>query len=142
MERLKAAVIDTSVVLKWFRPDEPYSSTALVIRRAYLEETLELVMPDLALYEAANVLRHRASETMAVQAVESLFDLRLPIHRLDRQGLQNALRVSFRYQITVYDAVFLSVAQGLHLQLVTADRQFYQAIHQLPGIFFLQNLKV
>ena len=142
MERLKAAVVDSSVLLKWFRPEEPQAGTAVALRQAYVEERLELVIPDLSAYELANVLRYRASETVALQAVESLFDLRVPIHRMDRPILQRAIQEGVRYGITVYDAVFLAVAEALHLQLVTADRRFYQAIRRLPKVFLLSDLKV
>ena len=142
MERLAAAVVESSVILKWFRPDEPFAQAAEEIRKAYMEERLELVVPDLALYEIANVMRFRASEEIAHRAVESLFDLRIPIHRVDQPLLRQAVKDSFRCGITVYDAVFLAVKESLHLQLVTADRRFRRSIHRLPGVFLLSELRV
>jgi predicted nucleic acid-binding protein len=142
MERLSAAVVDSSVILKWFRPKEPLGQSALAIRQAYLDEKLELVIPDLAVYEVTNVLRYRASEVLATQAMESLFDLRIPIHRLSHQMIRQTLEGAFQHDVTVYDAAFLAVAKTLRLQLVTADHQFYRAIHRFPGVFFLADLKV
>lgn len=142
MERLKKAVVDSSVILKWFRPDEPHAAQALAIRQAYLDERLEIVIPELAVCEVANVLRYRASEATAVQSVETLFDFRIPICRLEHHTLQQAMKAAFRYNITVYDAIFLAVAEELHLQIVTADRPFYSAIESVPRVFFLSDLKV
>lgn len=142
MERLKAAVVDSSVLLKWFRPDEPHAEAARAIRQAYLDERIELTIPDLAAYEVANVMRYRASEKVAAQAAETLFDLRIPIYRLDHQLLQRVVQTAVQYETTVYDATFLAVAEILHLQLVTADKSFYHAVQRHPGTFFLPDLVI
>ena len=141
VERLKAAVIDSSVLLKWFRVDEPHAETAEVLRQAYLNDKVDLTIPDLAAYEVANVMRYRVSDD-AMAAVETLFDLQIPMVRLDHPLLRRAVRTAAQYELTVYDAVFLAAAETLRLQLVTADKRFYQAIRRLPGMFFLPDLKI
>lgn len=141
MERFSAAVLDSSVLLKWFRPEEPFAEAAQALRRAYVEERLELVIPDLALYEVANVLRYRGPASAAQQALDSLLELRIPLHRLDAQTLHAATEAAFRDQITVYDAVFLAVAERLRWHLVTADRPFYDAIRRRPRVLHLADLK-
>lgn len=141
VERLKAAVIDSSVLLKWFRVDEPYAETAEALRQAYLDDRVDLTIPDLATYEVANVMRYR-SPSNAAAAVETLFDLQIPMVRLDHALLQRVVRTAARYEVTVYDATFLAVAETLRLQLVTADKRFYRAIRALPGTFFLSDLKL
>ncbi len=142
MERLQKAVIDSSVLLKWFQPDEADVAQALALRDAYLDERLELIFPDLAAYEVGNVLRHRVSEPVALQSMEILFDLRIPIHRLNQAMLQQAVKAAFHHKISVYDAVFLATAESLHWQLVTADVKFHRAIHRLPRVSLLSDLKV
>lgn len=142
MERLKAAVADSSVILKWFRTDEPDADVAQQLRQAYVEERLELILPDLALYEVANVLRHRLTESLAIRALESLFGLKIPIYRVEQEVLRQALRLAFQHHVTVYDAAFLSAAKALHAQLLTADRRFYHAVRGHLGVFFLADLKV
>lgn len=141
VERLKAAVIDSSVLLKWFRVDEPHAETAEALRQAYLDDRVDLTIPDLAAYEVANVMRYR-SPSDAAAAVETLFDLQIPMVRLDHTLLQRVVRTAVRYEVTVYDATFLAVAETLRLQLVTADKRFYQAIRALPGTFFLPDLRI
>jgi predicted nucleic acid-binding protein len=142
VERLKAAVVDSSILLKWFRPNEPHADTANAILRAYLDERLELTIPDLAAYEVANVMRYRTPEVDAAQAAETLFNLRIPIYRLNYPTIRRAIQASVQRDISVYDATFLAVAETLRLQLVTADKRFYQAIRSLPGTFFLSDLKL
>lgn len=142
VERLKAAVVDSSVLLKWFRPNEPHADIAEAILRAYLDEHLELTIPDLAAYEVANVMRYRTPEIDAAQAAETLFNLRIPIYQLNYPMIRRAIQASVQRDISVYDATFLSVAETLRLQLVTADKRFYQAIRSLPGTFFLSDLKL
>ena len=142
VERLKAAVIDSSVILKWFRPQEPHAETANAILRAYLDERLDLTLPDLAVYEIANVMRYRTSESETVQAAEVLFNFRIPLYRVSYQTIRRAVQVSVERDITVYDATFFVAAETLRLQLVTADKRFYQAIRSIPGMFFLSDLKL
>lgn len=141
VERLKAAVVDSSVLLKWFRVDEPHAETAEALRQAYLDNRVDLTIPDLAAYEVANVMRYRFPSDAAA-AVETLFDLQIPMVRLDHTLLQRVVRSAAQYELTVYDAVFLAVAETLKLQLVTADKRFYKAIQRLPGTFFLADLRI
>jgi predicted nucleic acid-binding protein len=49
-------VLDTSVILKWFKEEE-YTKTALKIKKEFIEGVHELVVPDLALYELDNAMR-------------------------------------------------------------------------------------
>lgn len=53
-------VPDSSVVIKWFS-DEDATDKALAIREGYINGKIEIVVPDLLLYEIANALRYNKS---------------------------------------------------------------------------------
>jgi len=55
-----AVVPDSSVVLKWFRRAEAGLEQAEALRQAHLEGQIVFIVPDLLLYEIANVLRFKS----------------------------------------------------------------------------------
>jgi predicted nucleic acid-binding protein len=59
----ESAVLDSSVVLKWFRKDEIWRDSALQLRQTYLDGHMLIYVPDLLIYEIANVLRYKPDLT-------------------------------------------------------------------------------
>ena len=53
MERYKALVLDTSVIMKWYKEEED-SDKALEIRDKCIRGEIQLSAPDLVLYEMVN----------------------------------------------------------------------------------------
>jgi len=53
-------VLDTSVILKWFRQEKVLASQALAPRDAYLDGRIVVTVLSLVAYELANVLCYRA----------------------------------------------------------------------------------
>jgi predicted nucleic acid-binding protein len=49
-------VLDTSVILKWYKEEE-YTEIAVKLKRDLVEGLNNVIVPDLILYEMANVLR-------------------------------------------------------------------------------------
>ena len=47
---MKIAVVDASVVLKWYLPDEKYSHKALRLLDNYIADELDLLAPSLLEY--------------------------------------------------------------------------------------------
>jgi predicted nucleic acid-binding protein len=72
-------VLDTSVIIKWFRQGEVLADKALALRTAYLEGHTLISAPTLIAYELANALRYKSDLTtdQVEDAVQSLFDLEL-----------------------------------------------------------------
>jgi len=69
-------VLDASVVIKWFSEEE-YTDRALKLRDDFSKGEIELVVPDLMLYEVSNALRYNSDfdETDVAEAVGTLFDI-------------------------------------------------------------------
>jgi predicted nucleic acid-binding protein len=73
----RSVLLDSSVVIKWFRKDEVLRDRAIQLRQAYLDGQLTIYVPDLLVYEIANVLRYKPD--------------------LDRAQVQKALERPVRY---------------------------------------------
>ena len=73
-----SVVLDTSVVIKWFRQGEVLADQSLALRKAYLDGQIEITVPSLLAYELTNVLRYKGDLTtgQVQDAVQSLFDMR------------------------------------------------------------------
>jgi predicted nucleic acid-binding protein len=132
-------VLDTSVVIKWFRQGEVLAEQALALRDAYLDGQIEVTLPSLLAYELANVLRYKADlTTEQVQAaVGSLFDMRLAWVLPSSAVMGRAVELARAHETTVYDATFAALAESLGAAFVTADERLVRCLEKLSFIRFL-----
>jgi predicted nucleic acid-binding protein len=114
------AVLDASVVLKWFRDEgERNTDAARSLRRAFEAGNLVVFAPPLLWLEIVNVAGRRwhwAEEPLVelVAALDDLgFDLREPA--LDRVARWTARG------LTAYDAAYVALAEQESIPLVTDD---------------------
>lgn len=130
----ESAVLDSSVVLKWFRKDEIWRASALQMRQAYLDGHMLIYVPDLLIYEIANVLRYKPDLTdqQAQEALDSLYDLNIKIIEISQEMIKGAVRLAYSYGITVYDAAFLALAESLKVKFVTADEKLSERLFGVP----------
>jgi len=129
---LKRIVIDTSVVLKWFLSDEKFSRPALALLDKYVSFELEIVAPSLLEYEVLNGLqiagkRGRIPKDKTIMAVEGF--LGLEIEKRDISSFYpRIMHFSETYNLTVYDASYLGVADEEGIELITADKNLYNRV--------------
>jgi predicted nucleic acid-binding protein len=128
-------VLDTYVILKWFL-EEKHSCIVVKIREDFYKEIHEIVEPDLLLYEFTNFLRYNPIYTVedVEKAINSLieidFDIVLPTVKI----LKDSANTAKKYDITVYDAVFISLAKLIGAIFVTADKKLYEKIKELKFV--------
>lgn len=120
-------VVDTSVAVKWFLP-EVHSELASRL----LQQDHQILAPDLIWAEFGNVLwkKWRRKEIDADIAEGILRDFRrfpLEIHGSERL-LQLAWAIATEFERTVYDCLYLALAQRTGGILVTADSKFHNAL--------------
>ncbi len=132
-------VLDTSVVVKWIRRHEVFAQEALEWRERFLDEEISVMVPDVAAYEMANVLRYKDDMTteQVKDAVGSLFEMGIELFALTPAVLLRAIEMARGYAITVYDAVFLATAEALDADMVTADERLIWRLADLTWVHFL-----
>ena len=122
-------VIDASVVLKWYLPEDD---------REYAErltsEDFELHAPDLIIAELGNVLwkKCRAGDMDSIQSkliADSFLRQNIKYHSL-KNLLAPALLGANEFGQTVYDWTYLALAISLDCKFVTADRRFFIAMRK------------
>ena len=135
-------VLDTSVIIKWYRQGEALAQQALVLRTAYLAGAATISVPSLLIYEVTNVLRYKndLSTDQVKEAVQSLFDMDLDIMSPSRLVVDQAIELARTYNITVYDATFVALAEVLSATLVTADERLVQRLADKSFVHFLNEV--
>lgn len=137
-------VLDTSVIIKWFRHGEVLANRALIVRDAYLAGQITVVVPVLVAYELANVLRYKDDlSTHQVQnAVDSLFEVGLEWMPPSSDDLRRAVEMARNHDTSVYDAAFAALAEGLDAAFLTADERLARRLDTLPFVHFLGEVVV
>ncbi len=105
-----------------------------------------MVIPDLLYYELANALRYNPAFNPkdVDMAVESVFKLGIETKDMTTSyGLiKTAITLSFKMDVTVYDACFLALAQELEAVLITADYSFCRKVGTIKFLQKLSDLKI
>ncbi len=117
-------VVDASVLVKWFLHDkEPDRDRALALRDLHVSGQSIIYIPRLALLEVLNAIRFspKANEEAGETALETLQDLHLETKAADANLLRKANAIAWAYKITIYDALYVALAEQVGYPLITAD---------------------
>jgi predicted nucleic acid-binding protein len=121
-------VIDASVAVKWFT-EEAGTSAAVRLRDSHIAGRVNLVAPDLLFYEVLNALRYKGvAEDILKGYVQDLVDLQMDLIPPNQHLMEKTVLNSLRFDLTVYDAAYLTLAHLLGSKLVTADKKFHKAV--------------
>ena len=134
---------DASVLLKWVLPGEGEQDTdeALALRDEAVAGSLDLVVPQLWIYEVGNTLARRFPDD-AGELLATLADFGLTEARLDARWRRRAVSLSVTYGVAFYDAAYHAVALGLGGVFVTADERYVRRASGAGGISSLRHWRV
>lgn len=137
----RAALLDTSVAVKWFVTEED-SERATSLRRAHLWGEIQLYVPDLLLMELANALRYtdRLSEVRILEDLATFSALEISIVPFSIEVLRSSVALSPDQSLAVYDAYFLAMAQDLGIPCITADQRMLSRLTAENGALSLESL--
>jgi predicted nucleic acid-binding protein len=126
--------MDASVVLKWFLVDEDHSQLALVLLDKYISFELEIIAPSLLEFEVLNGLqiarkRGRVEHAKANLAAEGFMGLEIEQKNMF-SIYPKVIYFSEAYNLTIYDASYLGVADEEGIELVTADRNLFSKVEK------------
>jgi predicted nucleic acid-binding protein len=120
-------IVDTSVSVKWFLSvDERFTDRAEEILKDYYNNKIRIISPQLMLFEISNVFKNRITEDEINEAniMDILFNMGI-ICITDKNILENAVKNAYKYNLSVYDGIFLATAQYYRGKLVTDDEKLF-----------------
>jgi predicted nucleic acid-binding protein len=121
-------IIDASVLIKFFVP-EVLSTKAEQLLARVEEGSVKLFAPDLIYAEAGNTLwKKRRLKELTQSEVGKITDLIISIPlkiEASKALFPLAIDIAITYEVTVYDALYLSMAKVYETQMMTADRKLF-----------------
>ena len=128
---MSRVVVDASVAVKWFLPEEDSDAA-----RALLNSGHDLLAPDLLYAEVGSVLGKRArrgefDRTDGLNMLRALMQLRIVV-RPHPPLAEAAWAICTRYGHSFYDSLYLALALGGEARFVTADKRFFNALQDTP----------
>lgn len=127
----KLVVVDASVVLKWQFDDEECVSQALMLRDDFfLRGIIHLIAPQLLIYELANGIavatrKKRIPQDKAVEMMDNLLAIHIELRSVEPLL---TLELALKYNISAYNAAYLSLAKTENCELWTGDKVFQQSV--------------
>jgi predicted nucleic acid-binding protein len=119
-------VLDASVAVKWVLREEHAATARRIL------STRDLLAPHLLWAEVGNTLwkRHRRQESSVEEVRRMLAEIqRLPVITLAHWPLlPRALDLAISLEQTVYDCLYLALAEARNSVMVTADRRFHDVV--------------
>jgi predicted nucleic acid-binding protein len=127
-------VLDSSLTIAWFVPDERSSPTQALLERVGEEGA---IVPDFWRLEIGNGLllatrRKRLTAVLRTEALKQLAALPIVVDSdTSIHAWDTTLQLADRFALTLYDACYLELARRRELSLATLDRQLHAAGHKL-----------
>jgi predicted nucleic acid-binding protein len=140
-----AYVLDASVLVKWFlHENEPDRERALALRDRHIAGQSTIIIPEFALLEVLNAIRFspKGDEEDGETALESLQDLHLEIKAAQGDVLRKANAIAWAYKITIYDALYVALAEQVGYPLITADEVMVKRLKGHSIVVPLRELEV
>lgn len=136
-------VLDASAILKWFLKEKD-TNKAIAFKESFVKGEIDLIEPDLLLYEFVNGLRYQKNiaQRDIEEAVEGLFDLGLSFVTPKLSLLKMANLFALKNDITVYDACYIVLAKETNCQFVTADEKLFGKLAHLPLVKLLSQVEI
>ena len=127
--------VDANVIIKAYIP-EVLSDRAEALFGRMANREISLIAPDLIYSEAGNILwkKYRLKELTASEVEEISSEiLSLPLTVVPAKSiLQLAIDFGIVYNITVYDALYVSIAKVFEAKLITADKKLVDRLNKTP----------
>ena len=119
-------IIDTSVAYKFFDPEEDGYKLALNLLQGHLSGNQTITIPDLLLYELANAwaTKTKAQSSKIKDNLSDFKEYKFKVEQVNFDLIADAIELSRKYKISVYDACYAVLAEKNGCDLVTADDKF------------------
>ena len=133
-------VIDACIGVKWFSAEnEEKVKYAEIIQRKNTNAEIEIIIPDLFVYEILNALLLKKKLSIEdLKFTKYLFNLMsLNIVIPDNRLLDSAIEFASNLNLTYYDGIYLALAERMETVIITEDKKILSHSHEYE---FIKNL--
>ena len=126
-------VLDASVVVKWFAlANEEHIEKACALFNLIVERKIVFLAPELLVYELSNALwkGKKFNNHQLNEAMKAFYALNVELFSANMILLQKAHQIAADYDITIYDAVYVSLAELKECSLITANSKCFKRIQK------------
>ena len=129
MNDAQKLVVDASIIVKWFVEEES-SEASQIIRDKYIKGEIDIIAPQLILFETLNALRYKElfTEPEIKEISEALDAYSLNLYSLRGEYAEKTVEVAFTNNVTIYDSSYISLALLENTRLYTADQKLIESL--------------
>lgn len=144
---MKKAVIDASVILKWYLRNEAHGAQALDLLQQCAAGELEITAPSLLWYELMNGLtiagkRARLDEDAVLLSFRGFMSLGIRFYDFSFFA-DKSLQYALRYGRSIYDASYLALAEQEGIDFITADERLFNSVQKdFPWVRWIGDVLV
>lgn len=133
-------ILDASVVIKWFLPEEDSDKADLYLETLRKRE-ITIIVPELLFYEVGNTLRsNKVQGNDSDKIAEQLLALPFEKKQMDCAYFKKTTCNAGTFGLTFYDAAYVTLMQEERCEFVTADRKLFDKVHKhFKGIKLLSD---
>jgi predicted nucleic acid-binding protein len=131
--------------VKWFLyHQEADRDRALALRALHISGKSKIFISRLTLVEVLNAIRSNpnADEATGQAALEALEDLHLETIPGDADLLRKTNAIAWAYKMTIYDALYVGLAEQLGYPLITADERMIRQLKNHSILVPLREFKI
>jgi predicted nucleic acid-binding protein len=131
---MKRAVVDASMILKWYLLDEAHGAQAMALLQQCTAGELEILAPSLLTYELMNGLviagrRARLDQSTISLSFSGFMSLGIRFYEVSFFA-DKVLHYCRIYGSSVYDSSYLALAEQEGVDLITADERLFNSVQK------------
>ena len=140
---MKPLVVDSGVAIRWFQSHMDHQTQALNIFNRLKEDEFQLIEPDLIYAEFGNILwkmtrfQGLKPET-ARRSIVEFATLQMTIVS-NANLFADAYSIATHHNRSVYDCLYIALAQREKCTFVTADEKLFNAVGSQLPVTFIAN---
>jgi predicted nucleic acid-binding protein len=144
---MNAFVVDASVALKWYLPDEQGVEQALFLLDAFMREEIALHAPSLIDWEFVNAMwvagrTGRIALEDRDAAVQNFLGIEVSRTRCNDLSV-SILSVATEFGRSCYDSAYLALSSTMGAPFVTGDKRLFNATKKkMPSVIWIEDLQV
>ena len=124
------SILDASVVIKWFFPEEGSDKADLYLEKLK-KRKITIIVPELLFYEVGNTLLSKKvqaddSDKIAKQLLALPFEKK----QMDSTYFKKIIHNAGTFGLTFYDAAYITLLQNQNCGFVTADRKLFEKVRK------------